>query len=131
MRKSKQPGKQLRCSFFSKIINSFLAFYCFLEKDSFTDVCQITKHTSGGLGVLLKSFTFEILACQQYICFAWFCLNQDYCAYGAEINHIKLLMTHCIKSVRKRNYSGPYSVRVHENTGKNNSEYGYFSRSYT
>ena len=92
---------------------------------------QITKHTSGGFGVLLKSFTFETLACQQYIYFAWFCLNQDYCAYGAEINHIKLLMTHCIKSVRKRNYSGPYSVRVHENTGKNNSEYGYFSRSYT
>ena len=52
---------------------------------------------------------------------------------------------HCVKSVRIRSYSGPYfpavelikihcispySVRMRENTDKNNSEYGHFSRSY-
>ena len=52
---------------------------------------------------------------------------------------------HCVKSVRIRGYSAPYfpavelieihrispySVRMRENTDKNNSEYGHFSRSY-
>ena len=36
---------------------------------------------------------------------------------------------HCVKSVRMRSYSGPYSVRMRENTDQNNSEYGHFSRS--
>ena len=36
---------------------------------------------------------------------------------------------HCVKSVRIRSYSGPYSVRMWENTDKNNSEYGQFPRS--
>ena len=33
------------------------------------------------------------------------------------------------KSVRFRSYSGPYSVRLRENMGKNNSEYEHFLRS--
>ena len=36
---------------------------------------------------------------------------------------------HCVKSVRIRSYSGPYSVKMRENTDQNNSEYGHFSRS--
>ena len=36
---------------------------------------------------------------------------------------------HCVKGVRMRSYSGPYSVRMRENTDQNNSEYGHFSRS--
>ena len=36
---------------------------------------------------------------------------------------------HCVKSVRIRIYSVPQSVRMRENTGQNNSEYGYFWRS--
>ena len=36
---------------------------------------------------------------------------------------------HCVKSIRIRSYSGPYSVRMRENTDQNNSEYGLFSRS--
>ena len=36
---------------------------------------------------------------------------------------------HCVKSVRIRSYSGPYSVRMQENTDQNNSEYGHFSHS--
>ena len=38
-----------------------------------------------------------------------------------------LLVHHCVKSVRIRSYSGPYSVRMRENTDQNNSEYGHFS----
>ena len=37
--------------------------------------------------------------------------------------------SHCVKSIRIRSYSGPYSVRMRENTDQNNSEYGYFLRS--
>ena len=33
------------------------------------------------------------------------------------------------KSVRIRSYSGPYSVRMRENTDQDNSEHGHFSRS--
>ena len=36
---------------------------------------------------------------------------------------------HYVKSVRIRNYSGPYSVRMQENTDQNNTDYGHFSRS--
>ena len=35
----------------------------------------------------------------------------------------------CAKSVRIRSYSGPYAVRMQENTDENNSEYGHFLRS--
>ena len=35
----------------------------------------------------------------------------------------------CVKSVRIRSDSGPYSVRIRENTDQNNSEYGHFLRS--
>ena len=35
----------------------------------------------------------------------------------------------CAKSVRIRSYSGPYAVRMQENTDENNSEYGHFFRS--
>ena len=37
--------------------------------------------------------------------------------------------TNCVKSVRIRSYSGPYSVRMRKNTDQNNSEYGHFLRS--
>ena len=33
---------------------------------------------------------------------------------------------HCVKSFRIRSYSGPYLVRMRENTDQNNSEYGHF-----
>ena len=39
---------------------------------------------------------------------------------------------HCVKSVHIRSYSGPYfptfglTVRMRENAGQNNSEYGHF-----
>ena len=36
---------------------------------------------------------------------------------------------HCVKSVRIRSFSGPYSVRMWENTDQKTSEYGHFSRS--
>ena len=36
---------------------------------------------------------------------------------------------YCVKSVRIRSYSCPYSVRMRENADKNNSEYEHFSRS--
>ena len=39
------------------------------------------------------------------------------------------LTVHCVKSVRTRSCSGPYSVRMRENKDQNNSEYGHFSRS--
>ena len=32
-------------------------------------------------------------------------------------------MYHCVKSVRIQSYSGPYSVRMRENTDQNNSKY--------
>ena len=37
--------------------------------------------------------------------------------------------THCTKSVHIRSYSGPYSVRMRENTDHNNTEYEHFSGS--
>ena len=40
-----------------------------------------------------------------------------------------LCNVHCVKSVRIRSYSGPYSVRMRENTDQNNSKYGHFLRS--
>ena len=36
---------------------------------------------------------------------------------------------HCVKNVRILSFSGPYSVRMRENTDQENSEYGHFSRS--
>ena len=36
---------------------------------------------------------------------------------------------HCVKSVRIRSYSAPYSVQMRENKDQNNSEYGHFSHS--
>ena len=36
---------------------------------------------------------------------------------------------HCIENVRTPSYSGPLSVRMLENVGQNNSEYGHFLRS--
>ena len=39
------------------------------------------------------------------------------------------LHPHCVESVRIRSYSGPYLVRMQENTDQNNSEYGHFLRS--
>ena len=41
----------------------------------------------------------------------------------------EILQVHCVKSVRIRSYSGPYSVQMRKNTDQNNSEYGHFSRS--
>ena len=38
-------------------------------------------------------------------------------------------VNHCVKSVRIWNFSGPYSVRMWENTDQKNFEYGHFSRS--
>ena len=35
--------------------------------------------------------------------------------------------THCVKSVRIRSFSGPYSDRMRENANQKNSEYGHFS----
>ena len=40
-----------------------------------------------------------------------------------------LIYTHCVKSVRIRSFSGPYSIRMREKTDKKNSKYGHFSRS--
>ena len=36
---------------------------------------------------------------------------------------------HCEKSVPIRSFSGPFSVRVRQNTDQKNSEYGQFLRS--
>ena len=36
---------------------------------------------------------------------------------------------HCVKIVRFRSFSGPYSVRMRENMDQKNSEYGQFLRS--
>ena len=36
---------------------------------------------------------------------------------------------HCVKSVRFWNYSGPYSVRLRENTDRNSTKYKHFPRS--
>ena len=36
---------------------------------------------------------------------------------------------HCVKSVRIRSYSDPYSVQIWENTDQNNSEHRHFLRS--
>ena len=36
-----------------------------------------------------------------------------------------------MKTVHIRSYSGPYSVRMRQNTDQNNSEYGHFLRSST
>ena len=40
-----------------------------------------------------------------------------------------LKLGHCTKSVCIQSYSGPYSVRMLENTNQNNSECGHFLRS--
>ena len=72
----------------------------------------------------------------------------DWSAFFSERNRKKLLFTystnhfntfresrkclilrrnwHCVKSVRIRSYSGPYSVQMRENTDQNNSKYGHF-----
>ena len=33
----------------------------------------------------------------------------------------------CVKNVRIRSFSGPYSVRMRKNTEQKNSEFGHFS----
>ena len=40
----------------------------------------------------------------------------------------KIYYEHCVKSVRIRSFSGPYSVQMRENTEQENYEYGHFSR---
>ena len=42
---------------------------------------------------------------------------------------LELSVHHCVKSVRIPSYSGLYSVQMRESVDRNNSEYGYFSRS--
>ena len=46
-------------------------------------------------------------------------------------NHEKIiyLLLICVKSVRIQSFSGPYSVRMPENTDPKNSEYDSFLRS--
>ena len=34
---------------------------------------------------------------------------------------------HCVKSVRNQSFSGPYSLRMRENTNQKNFEYGHIS----
>ena len=34
---------------------------------------------------------------------------------------------HCVKSVRIRSFSGPYSVQMQDNRDQKNSKYGHFS----
>ena len=46
--------------------------------------------------------------------------------YGFSLAHISRIRMHCVKSVRIRSYSGPYSVRMRENTDQIDSEYGEF-----
>ena len=48
----------------------------------------------------------------------------DSCSVPAHVRNI-----HCVKSVRIRSFSGPYSVRMREYTDQKNSEYEHFSRS--
>ena len=38
---------------------------------------------------------------------------------------LSILTTNCVKSVRIRNYSGPYFPAFGMNTDQNNSEYGH------
>ena len=38
-------------------------------------------------------------------------------------------LSHCVKSVRVRSYSGPYFPAFGLDTNQNNSEYGHFLRS--
>ena len=45
---------------------------------------------------------------------------------AGNINHVD---NQCVKSVHVRSFSGPYSVRMWEDTDQKNSEYGHFSRS--
>ena len=40
-----------------------------------------------------------------------------------------MFMYHWVKSVHIWSFSGPYSVRMRENTDQKNSEYGHFSYS--
>ena len=42
-------------------------------------------------------------------------------------SRVHITSVNCAKSVRIRSYSGPYSVRIRENTEQNNFEYGNFS----
>ena len=42
---------------------------------------------------------------------------------------MKIHKIHCVESVRRRSYSGPYSVRMQENADQNNCKYGHFSLS--
>ena len=66
-------------------------------------------------------------------------MNHKWAINGLEISYSH---NHCVKSVRIRNYSGPYfptivlnlgispySVRMRENKDQNNSEHGRFLRS--
>ena len=69
--------------------------------------------------------------------FQWFCQRLT---HFAKINPSKLTRMdqhmsgssrcyHFVKSAHIRSYSGPYSVRMQENTDQNNSKYGHFLRS--
>ena len=77
---------------------------------------------------LLKKFLIE-----NFI----FCAEKGICNYPV-VSHLTLkcftllpttTVYQCVKSVRIRSYSGPYSLSMPENTDQNNSKYGHFSRS--
>ena len=55
------------------------------------------------------------------------CLRSESALSNGSKQHLN--KRHCVKSVHVRCYSGPYSVRMRENTDQNNSEYGDFLRS--
>ena len=49
----------------------------------------------------------------------------------AKVIRILSLRLHCEKSVRIRRFSGPYLLRMQENTDQKNSKYGHFLHSVT
>ena len=57
------------------------------------------------------------------------CLCDNFLVEKSENFFLKKENGHCVKSVRIRSFSGPYSPAFGMNTNQKNSEYGHFSRS--
>ena len=90
---------------------------------------------SGGWPMGLKSWTISIVS---GTVFSYFCFLENYFVsrFQVKIAFLYFLKNlknggfqHCVKSVRIRSFSDPYSVRMRESTDQKNSEYVFFSRS--
>ena len=103
----------------------FLLIY--LVKGFTTKIKRVNLFLSN-VTIVLILFAFQLLKVRTIIshqCFAGYYSD----ATVLTLNWWNTESMHCVKCVRIRSFSGPYSFQMRESTGQKNSKYGHFSLS--